>query len=272
MIFHKIKPPLYFNYSIFMNSSWNDWLLFNLSQTPKWKSIFIMGLWHIWKLRNRFIFKDEVYNCHSVFNRFSIDYQINSFVLQGTRGCKNKASDAAGPSVVRVPCWRPPIRGWMKLNTDGAWILKDEGGGGGVFRNDKGEWFFGYSSKYNAPNSLGAELYALREGLNFAQAMPLQFLEVETDAQNIKNLLNREGDNMHNELAAVLIDVARALNNSKMVIVLNTITRELNSLAHYLAKYAMTMSLGHTPHYVVPTSAVAAYEEDLKGLEDRPAP
>ena len=94
---------------------------------------------------------------------------------------------------------------------------------------------------------MGAELYALRRGLNYARATPLQYLEVKTDAQAIRNLLNPEGDHMHHELAAVIIDVARALNNSKMVIVFNSIPRELNALAHYLTKYAMDIALGNNP-------------------------
>ncbi|XP_021722063.1 uncharacterized protein LOC110689604 [Chenopodium quinoa] len=149
-------------------------------------------------------------------------------------------------------------------------MSSEKGGGGGVFRNVQGKWYFGYSSKYNAPSALGAELYALREGLNFAHAMPLKYLEVDTDAQEIKSLLNREGDNMNHELSGLIIDVARALSNKNMVIVFSIIPRELNSVAHYLAKYAMIMGLGHTPHYACLTNAVAAFKEDMRALYAAP--
>uniref|UniRef100_A0A803N0K7 Uncharacterized protein n=1 Tax=Chenopodium quinoa TaxID=63459 RepID=A0A803N0K7_CHEQI len=71
-------------------------------------------------------------------------------------------------------------------------------------------------------------------------------------------------------MASSQLLAGRALNNKNMVIVFSAIPRELNSVAHYLAKYAMSMSLGHTPHYAFPTSAVAAFEEDLRALQDAP--
>ncbi|XP_021722424.1 uncharacterized protein LOC110689905 [Chenopodium quinoa] len=160
-----------------------------------------------------------------------IGYPIISIRLQNGNGVykgKEKVGDEAGPSVVKPPCWRPPKPGFLKLNTDGAWVSTDLGGGGGVFRIIKGEW----------------------EGLNYARAMPLQYLEVETNAEAIRSLLNKKGDHMHHELAAVIIDVARLLNNREMNVILSTVPRGLNSLAHYLAKYAMDMAMGHTDHFV----------------------
>ncbi|XP_021735753.1 uncharacterized protein LOC110702355 [Chenopodium quinoa] len=156
---------------------------------------------------------------------------VEGLANRGVWKGKEKVTDDAGPSIVKSPCWKPLRSGFLNLNIDGAWVSSNVGGGGGVFRTVKGEWNFGYSSKYNAPNALGSELYALREGLNYARAMPLQFLEVETDAEQIMTLLNR--DHTHNELVAVIIDVARLLNNMEMTIIFSTIPREPNSVAHY---------------------------------------
>ncbi|XP_021758494.1 uncharacterized protein LOC110723444 [Chenopodium quinoa] len=222
-------------------------------------------MWHIGKLRNGVIFNNDTYNCNSVFNRFIIDYQITNFVLQGTDKGKSPMVDMRCSTSIALS-WKPPRTRFLKLNTDGAWKNSEEGGGGGVFRTNKGEWYFGFSSKYNVVSALAAELYALREGINYARAIPVRFLEVETDAQAIKGLLNKEPEDMHHELAALIIDVGRLLRNKDMTIIFNHIPRETNFVAHYLSRYAMDMHIGHKPHYTVPASVKAAYDADIRAM------
>ncbi|XP_021736143.1 uncharacterized protein LOC110702697 [Chenopodium quinoa] len=217
MIFQKVKPPPKFNYGMFMKSKWNVWLKFNLSQTQKWRAIFSMGMWHIWKLRNG-----------------------------GTNKGKGilLTERSASASILK---WNPPRAGFLKLNTDGAWKNSD---------------------KYNSNSALAAELYALREGINYARAIPVQFLEVETDAQAIKGMMSKDTEDPHHELVALIIDVGRLLRNKDkdMTIIFNHIPREINYVAHYLSKYAMDMHIGHKPHYEIPASVRVAYDVDLRAM------
>ena len=62
--------------------------------------------------------------------------------------------------------WERPRSDWRKLNTDGSSLgnlgLAD---GGGVIRDETGNWVVGFSRKIGVTSSFEAELWALRDGL-----------------------------------------------------------------------------------------------------------
>lgn len=59
---------------------------------------------------------------------------------------------------------------------------------GGVLRKDFGEWYMGYSSKFNA--KIVAEFLALREGLTMTRDFRVSKLEVEKDAKPLIFMLD----------------------------------------------------------------------------------
>ena len=62
--------------------------------------------------------------------------------------------------------WCYPPLNWHKLNSDVS-SLGNSGlaGGGGLIRNDKGEWVKGYARAVGFTTSIAAELWALRDGI-----------------------------------------------------------------------------------------------------------
>ncbi|XP_021858374.2 uncharacterized protein [Spinacia oleracea] len=166
----------------------------------------------------------------SLYSTFYVDWKMTVSVFQG------KGKEKVGHPIPSHPTWVPPARGFMKLNTDGAWKGIDKAGGGGVLRKDSGEWFLGYSSKYNAKTPLAAELLALREGLAVAKAFDVDKIEVETDADSLIFMLDTSTVNPypHHELVAVIEDVRNLLVGS-WDLQMRHIPRHKNLVAHGLA-------------------------------------
>ena len=67
--------------------------------------------------------------------------------------CGLNAKTLGGRKVVRIR-WEKPQAGWARLNTDGA-TLGSPGrvGGGGLIRNDQGEWLGGFSRRIGCSNT-----------------------------------------------------------------------------------------------------------------------
>ena len=87
------------------------------------------------------------------------------------------------PTCVR---WRRPDQGKLKLNIDGS-AQGNSGlaGGGGVLRDNQGNWVLGYSRKIERTTSFLAELWALRDGLHLCLSNNHLDVEVELDAKII---------------------------------------------------------------------------------------
>ena len=62
-------------------------------------------------------------------------------------------------------------------------------GGGGVIREEAGNWVVGYSRKIGVTSSFDAELWALRDGLTICVNKNFQSVEVELDAKAIIDVL-----------------------------------------------------------------------------------
>lgn len=155
----------------------------------------------------------------------------------------------------------------MKLNTDGSWRAHNDAGGGGVFRGATGNWYVGFSSKFNALTPLAAELHAMREGLLMAQEYEIQNLEIETDADALLTMLGSVNGRYNKELKPLLSDVAGLMGRFKSLIVKH-ISRANNKVAHALAHYALDMAVGHRFFLNPPPFANIAYQGDIQKLED----
>ncbi|XP_021855317.1 uncharacterized protein [Spinacia oleracea] len=258
-IFQRVLIPNAFNFEIFQNSTWSDWIDYNLKLSDSWKIIFIVAIWHLWKHRNSTVFEQKMGSAFSLFNAFYVDWKITVSVLQG------KGKEKMGEPIPPHPTWIPPAKGFMKLNTDGAWKGIDKAGGGGVLRKETSDWFLGYSSKFNAKTSLAAELLALREGLSVAKAFNVEKFEVETDADSLIFMLDTSTVNSypHHELVAVIEDV-RKLMVGNWDLQMRHIPRHKNLVAHGLAAIAMEMAVGHKSHFDPPAAVQSDYENDKK--------
>ncbi|KAF3951859.1 hypothetical protein CMV_022529 [Castanea mollissima] len=108
----------------------------NYRGQPHWSTIFLFAVWSIWLKRNAVVLHNKP---------FPIDLHFE--VLQRVEEFYCAANWKAPTQSVHKPIrWEKPPTVWIKLNTDGS-SSGDLGlaGGGGVFRNEEGEWILGYS-------------------------------------------------------------------------------------------------------------------------------
>ena len=87
---------------------------------------------------------------------------------------------------------------WYKVNLDRS-SLGNPGlvGGGGLIKNDKGEWIRGYARAIGSTTSATTKLWALRDVIRLCMALNLQAVVFELDAKLVINLLNKEEKSMN---------------------------------------------------------------------------
>ena len=68
-------------------------------------------------------------------------------------------------------------------------------GGGGLIRNDKGEWVKGFAHAIRTTTSVAAELWAPRDGIRLCIALKLTAVVIELDSKLVVDLLKKELNN-----------------------------------------------------------------------------
>nr|XP_009619020.1 uncharacterized protein LOC104111114 [Nicotiana tomentosiformis] len=128
--------------------------------------------------------------------------------------------------------WKPPDRGFHKLNTDGAACLNTgKGGYWGVFRNNRGDWVLGFMGGLTNTDSLRAELQALWMGRKIALDQGLSPIVIDTDSEVMLKML-KHGNLTHNPIISECRYVIEQLVN----LVIGHSYREQNQVADLLAK------------------------------------
>ena len=128
----------------FFTSDLHTWLSFNAmndqaichSQSP-WNIVFLFAIWMIWKQRNKLIFQNSNPNLNLAIHIFS---QAGDFYW-----C---AADWKKTHNFTMKCirWERPKSDWRKLNMDGSFVGNlGVVGGGGVIRDETGNWVVGFS-------------------------------------------------------------------------------------------------------------------------------
>lgn len=78
-----------------------------------------------------------------------------------------------------------------------------------------------FSIKFVTANPAAAELITIREGLSIAKDHNISRLEVETDAQALKIMLDRAEQYPHHQLSAVICDIVKLIKTNWVVIFLH---------------------------------------------------
>lgn len=146
-------------------------------------------------------------------------------------------------STVAIPVkWNKPPPGWYKLSTDGA-SLGNPGsaGGGGLIRDNSGNWIKGFSRSIGKAASMVAEFWAIRDGLILASQLDIQQFKIELDAKVIVDLVN--SSNPSNAIySSLLVDCKLLLNRLPRARVKHVFW-EANYYVDALAKHGCTLDV-----------------------------
>lgn len=242
------------NHNLFFTLDWMGWLEFNLNQNDCWVSKFTTAFWHIWCSRNKAVFEKAVNHPRFLYNRVMADFFTNIKSFQVT-----SLKEGGATPVLR---WKPPQRGFLKLNTDGAWKKEWPNAGiGGVIRDAAGNWEFGFAKKVDAGSPEAAEMMAIREGLQIAWDCNYRNLEVECDARGVVQLLSKPLEAENHPLGVIIMDICILLTRNWSVEFRHT-KREGNKVAHLLAAEATHQKDERVVFISVPEHAKAVFFQD----------
>ena len=135
-----------------------------------------------------------------------------------------------------------PERGRLKLNTDGA-ASKALGvaGGGGLIRDNQGNWIVSFSRRIGVTNSFMAEVWALRDGLMLCNQMNLSDVIVELDTKVLVNAF--KNPSYANSVISPLFEDYKQLASQIPRHCIRHIYREANKCANKLASIGLNQSL-----------------------------
>ena len=138
----------------------------------------------------------------------SIAVDIINWALQYTH-CACKPLVAKRMVMKRIQ-WEKPSNSWMKLNTDGS-SLGNPGvdGGGGLIRDENGNWVVGLARRIGIANSFMAELCALCDGLLLCLQFNIQAIIIKLDARAIVDAFNHQSNS--NTIIFSIMDDCRQL-------------------------------------------------------------
>ncbi|OIT39909.1 putative ribonuclease h protein, partial [Nicotiana attenuata] len=194
----------------------------SFNQYITWPIFLPFLLWYLWTTRNERIFhKSSPYpNISKVINSTQEFLFLSNW------------SPTRSPKRTILIKWEPPDVETYKLNIDGSCLGSlGKGGTGGVFRNSNGKWILGFSKGFANATNIQMEAMSLLQGLQLAIQKRLIPLVIETDCQDLINLINNEKMLYRN-----IIDDCRFLLSEVGAPPLKHAFREANGVADALAK------------------------------------
>lgn len=104
--------------------------------------------------------------------------------------------------------WEKPRAGWLTLNIDGSSSSNSgPAGGGGLIRDENGDWVTGFVRRIGNTNSFIAKLWALRDGLQLCLQIHAHSVIIESDAKAIVGAFNSPTSS--NSIVSSILDDCR---------------------------------------------------------------
>lgn len=167
--------------------------------------------------------------------------------------------------VIRQVKWEKPELGWLKLNTDGSWnATSSKASGGGLIRDELGNWVVGFTRKLGRMNSLTAEVWALRDGLLLCHQMNIPAIIVELDAKVLVDAISNP--RYSNTVISPIFYDCKCLLSQIPQVRIKHIFREANKCANRLANFAHSQDLEFITHSVPPVDLISFVEADCIGI------
>ena len=213
MFWNSLNPPI--PRSLFYGASLLNWLKLNCQSSKistnssiDWSILFPFALWSLWLHRNSVAF-DRAHN-HQDLKAETLA-KATKFLYLGINGKQVRTKQK-----IQVR-WQCPPPNWFKLNTDGSSLGNPSlAGGGGLIRNEKGDWVKGFARAIRTTTSVVAKLWALRDGIKLCIALKLQAVVIELDSKLVVDLLKKELNNP-NDIDVLVADCRNCLRNIPIV-------------------------------------------------------
>ena len=157
-----------------------------------------------------------------------------------------------------------PDPGWLKFNTDGS--LNGSVGtavGGGLIRDEFGNWVIGFSRKIGRTDSFVAELWALRDDLQLCRQLNACAVLMELDAKSLVDALNNSS--YCNSIISPLLDDCKLLMDQTPQVRIKHTYQEANKCADRLANLGLFQSVDFLVHTDPPVELFPLIKADSRG-------
>ena len=163
--------------------------------------MFLFSLWLLWKDRNLCVFKHK--NPNPNLNRQIVN-RASEFFFCASNALVTKRM------IVKNIRWEKLRAGWLTLNFDGS-VASTVGpaGGGGLVRDENGEWVMGFARRIGNASNYLVELWALRDGLQLCLQIHAQTVVIELDVKAIVDAFN--SPTVSNSVVSSIMDECRYL-------------------------------------------------------------
>lgn len=154
--------------------------------------------------------------------------------------------------------------GFIKLSVDAS--VNDAGfkaGCGGVARNHRGEFMFGFTQKIDPCSVVEPELLAIYHGVLIAISKGERRLVVDTDSQEAFQLLMAGSSSQHS-LSRIIDGIGRIVNANSFVR-WSKVPKELNKVDDILAKHILFISSSCEFYDIAPNFNLSSLLEDKMG-------
>lgn len=160
--------------------------------------------------------------------------------------------------------WVAPINDFFKLNVDGA--VTGHGAiaaAGGVLRNFKGGFMFGFASHLGSGTTTEVELEAILIGIKLSRLHGYNKIIIESDSLVAVNLIGVGVSSQHPSFN-LLHDIRGPLNLESNFSVIHTL-REGNQVADCFAKFGLSLNFCSSFFRKVPGFASFSLRADMAG-------
>jgi len=193
----------------------------------------MVACWQIWIRRNKTIFEDD----------FQRPTDHTYMILKMVEDIDTPNILLMFANVTLFSLVGKDLRGWVKLNCDGAY--KDSSGlasCGGLFQNSDGRWIKGYLQKFGTCDALCANMWGMYLRMQLAWRQGFHNLQVESDSKTLVTLITRKVK--INGKPPTLIRRIQDLLNLNWQVHFNHTWREGNRSADWMTNF--NFSLGHS--------------------------
>ena len=195
--------------------------------------LFAAILWAMWNARNQWLFKGKRENPQSVVAEAEA-------VMEAYKRVQPSADVSYGKQqqVAQLE-WNPPQEGFVKINTDAATNSEQNLAGlGAVIRDETGQVTAAAIKVSKFHGSVAyAEAEAMEWGLQVARDAQVKEVILESDSQEVVNLVNNK-QGSRSEVYWVVLEIQKLKDSFDHVSCVYT-HRSCNAIAHSLAKLAL---------------------------------
>lgn len=191
----------------------HTWLRINLKDRSlirgcKWGILFGVAISLIWQSRNDFIFNGNRPSGVGIGKRILSQAGVISAHYNDSKRAALTGVSAMNRTHIR---WNAPEMGVVKVNVDGAVSgLGETAAVGGVMRNYRGEFLFGFAFHLGSGTTTEPELEAILMGISLARTHGQRRVIIESDSLAAVNLIE-EGVSVQHCYFNLLTDIRKLL-------------------------------------------------------------